>query len=173
MTFSGFDRDALNELRRLPALDATGYACRRATLHAGLIEPARALLDEVVTRCDAQLTTSARSSVSPLHTDLRFAPPGSPRYKDHLLLTAWHGTDKKSGPTVWIRIDADSVGFASGLAFTPEIRTKWRASIAAAAGARLASLLDQLRSSHARGEFEGNRSAPVARSRAGGGRVGA
>jgi hypothetical protein len=154
MTFTGFDRAALNELRKLPRLDAAAYALRRDLLHAGLIEPARTLLDEVVAELDAPLTTSARGSVSPLHTDLRFAPPGAPRYKDHLLLTAWHGADKKAAPTLWIRIDTDSVGFASGLAFTPAVRTQWRASIAAAPGAQLAGHLQDLGSRHARHELE-------------------
>lgn len=38
-------------------------------------------------RLDADLTVEPRASVSPLHRDLRFAPAGSARYKDHLLLT--------------------------------------------------------------------------------------
>ena len=29
-----------------------------------------------------------------------------------------HGADKKSGPTMWLRIDSSSVGFASGVPFT-------------------------------------------------------
>jgi hypothetical protein len=85
---------------------------------------------------------------------LRFAPAGAPRYKDHLLLTAWHGSDKKTGPTLWIRVDSSSVGFASGVAFTPAIREGWRAAVGGAGGARLASLLDELRKRHARHDLE-------------------
>jgi Conserved hypothetical protein (DUF2461) len=154
MTFSGFRRSALDELGRLPSLDAVGYASRREQLNNGLIVPARALLDEVVAQLDAPLTTSARASVSPLHTDLRFAAASAPRYKDHLLLTTWHGSDKKFGPTLWIRVDSTSVGFASGVAFTPAVRERWRAAVAGTAGARLATLIDDLRKRHGHHDFE-------------------
>lgn len=154
MTFDGFTRAALDELERLPHLDAGGYASRRELLDTGLIKPARALLDQVVTRLAAPLTTSPRGSVSPLHTDLRFAPAGAPRYKDHLLLTAWHGPDKKSGPTLWLRVDSTSVGFASGLPFTPAVRDRWRTAVGGPQGALLAAQLDALRAHHAGHEFE-------------------
>lgn len=154
MSFAGFDPSALGELARLPSLGAAGYAARRELLRDGLVLPARALLEEVVARLDAPLTISPRASVSPLHADLRFARAGAPRYKDHLLLTAWHGPDKKTGPTLWIRLDSTAVGFASGVPFTPPVRERWRAAVAGAAGARIASLLDELRARHARHGFE-------------------
>lgn len=154
MKFTGLERSALDELRRLPNLDPAGYASRREQLNSGLVVPARALIEEVVARLDASLTASARTSVSPLHTDLRFAPPGAARYKDHLLLTAWHGPDKKAGPMLWIRIDSTSVGFASGVVFTPAVRERWRAAVGGAGGTRIASLLDELRARHRRHDFE-------------------
>ncbi len=153
MKFTGFDRSALDELERLPSLDARGYARHREALNRGLVAPARALLEEVVAGLDASLTTS-RASVSPLHADLRFAQAGAPRYKDHLLLTAWHGPDKKTGPTLWIRVDSSSVGFASGMAFTPVVRERWRAAVGGAGGARIASLLDELRKRQGRHDLE-------------------
>lgn len=153
MKFAGFDRAALDELERLPSLDAAGYGRHREALHRGLVVPARALIEDVVAALDAPLTTS-RGSVSPLHADLRFARAGAPRYKDHLLLTAWHGPDKKVGPTLWIRVDSSSVGFASGVAFTPVTRERWRAAVGGSGGTRIASLLDELRVRHGRHEFE-------------------
>jgi hypothetical protein len=87
VNFAGFDPAALKELGHLPSLDAQSYAMRRDRLHRGLIEPARALIDEVVLAMDVPLTTG-RGSVSPLHTDLRFAPPGAPRYKDQARLAS-------------------------------------------------------------------------------------
>jgi hypothetical protein len=86
----------------------------------------------------------SRSSVSPLHRDLRFAPAGSPRYKDHLLLTTWEGLDKRTSPTLWIRIDAHQAGFASGLGFTPQLREQWRAAVGGESGATLATDLAHL-----------------------------
>lgn len=154
MTFNGFERSALAELDRLPHLDASGYASRRELLGTGLITPARALLSQLVRGLAAPLTTSPRGSFSPLHTDLRFAPPGAPRYKDHLLLTAWHGHDKKSGPTLWLRLDSTTVGFASGLPFTPAVRDRWRAAVGGPRGELLAAQLGALRSRHAGHDVE-------------------
>jgi hypothetical protein len=154
MSFAGFARPALDELQLLPGLDAAEYAARRELLNSGLVVPARALLEEVIARLQVPLTVSARGSVSPLHTDLRFAPAGAARYKDHVLLTAWHGPDKKAGPVLWIRVDSTSVGFASGVLFTPPVRERWRAAVGGAAGARLASALDELQRRHARHELE-------------------
>lgn len=48
MKFAGFDRSALDELPRLPSVDAAGCAKRRELLNSGLVSPARALLEEVV-----------------------------------------------------------------------------------------------------------------------------
>ena len=77
---------------------------------------------------------TSRGSVSPLHRDLRFAPEGAPRYKDHLLLTAWEGADKRTAPMFWIRVDAHRAGFASGIGFTPESRDRWRDAVGGDAG---------------------------------------
>jgi hypothetical protein len=153
VSFAGFTRESLEDLEFLPSFDATEYATRRDLLHGRLIEPARALIAEVTHSMEVPLTTG-RASVSPLHADLRFAPAGSPRYKDHLLLTAWHGSDKKTGPTLWIRVDSRSVGFASGVAFTPVARERCREAVGGPAGARLAASLDALRASHGGHDLE-------------------
>ena len=138
MTFAGFDRAAVALLADFPKFDASTFAEHRVAITTGLVEAGTSLIHEVAERLGAGLTVVPRSSVSPLHTDLRFAAPGAARYKDHLLLTTWHGVDKKMAPTLWIRIDATSVGFASGIPFTPEIRDRWRRAIAGPRGAALA-----------------------------------
>lgn len=145
MTFAGFDPAAVALLADLPAFDAARFAEHRALLTEGLVEPGTSLIFAVAERLDAGLTVVRRGSVSPLHTDLRFAAPGAARYKDHLLLTTWHGADKKVAPILWIRIDATSVGFASGMAFTPELRDRWRDAIAGREGASLARSIASLR----------------------------
>ena len=144
MSFTGFDPAAVALLAELPDWDADRYSSHKARLAAGLTKPALALVQNVADRLDAELTVTGRSSVSPLHRDLRFAPEGSPRYKDHLLLTAWEGADKRTAPTLWIRIDATRAGFASGIGFTPEIRDRWRTAVGGDDGADLASVLDRL-----------------------------
>ena len=151
MSFTGFDRAALDLLARLPDWDPDRYADHKRQLADGLSTPGLALITAVAERLDADLTVAARSSVSPLHRDLRFAGPGAPRYKDHLLLTTWEGADKKTSPILWIFVDSARAGFASGMGFTPSVRDRWREAVAGPEGERLASALDALRG---RTEFE-------------------
>ena len=63
------------------------------------------------------------------------------------MLTTWEGADKRTSPTLWIRIDAHRAGFASGIGFTPQIRQLWRNAIGDGAGERLAAVLEQLAAS--------------------------
>ena len=144
MSFAGFDPDAIALLDRLPAMTVDEYAARKAELTAGVTKPGAALIAAVADRLDADLTVMPRSSVSPLHRDLRFAPDGAARYKDHLLLTTWEGSDKKTSPMFWVRVDATQVGFASGIGFTPAVRERWRETVGGVAGAVLAADLDDL-----------------------------
>ena len=144
MSFAGFDPDAIALLDRLPAMTVDEYAERKAELTAGVTKPGAALIAAVADRLDADLTVMPRSSVSPLHRDLRFAPDGAARYKDHLLLTTWEGADKKTSPMFWVRVDATQVGFASGIGFTPAVRERWRETVGGVAGAVLAADLDDL-----------------------------
>lgn len=144
MTFAGFDAAAVALLAELPRWDGDRYAAAKARLAAGLTRPGLALIEELAQRVDADLTVSARSSVSPLHRDLRFAAPGEPRYKDHLLLTTWEGGDKRTSPILWVRVDSCRAGFASGIGFTPEIRARWRTAVGGPAGEALAEVLTGL-----------------------------
>lgn len=138
MSFRGFDPAAVAMLDRLPDLTADEYADHKAALNAGVAEPGAALVTEVAQLLDADLTAVPRSSVSPLHRDLRFAPEGAARYKDHLLLTTWEGRDKRASPMFWIRVDSHRAGFASGIGFTPETRERWRERVGGEAGETLA-----------------------------------
>lgn len=144
MSFVRFDPAALALLAELPTWDAERYGQHRADLADGVTGPGRDLITDLALRLDPELTVTPRGSVSPLHRDLRFAPPGSPRYKDHLLLTAWRGEDKRTAPTLWLRIGAERAGFASGVGFTPAIRQRWREAVADESGALLAAELTRL-----------------------------
>jgi hypothetical protein len=146
MAFEGFDRGTVDLLRKLPDWDADAYAAEKSRLKQGLVEPGGALIEAVAEALPADLTVVRRSSVSPLHRDLRFAPAGASRYKDQLLLTAWHGRDKKFSPTLWIRIDADRVGFASGTAFDPKQRDRWREAVGGRPGEALARAIRKVES---------------------------
>lgn len=152
--FAGFDRGAMALLAKLPSFDEKQYAHNRDLLAAGVRVPGTALIQAVAHAVDPGLSVHPRSSVSPLHRDLRFAESGGPRYKDHLLLTAWHGPDKKTAPTLWVRIDAESVGFASGISFTPEIRMRWRKAVGGRRGEVLADYIARLKKKHRRHDIE-------------------
>ena len=144
MSFNGFNPTAVALLADLPDMSADEYGGHKMMLANGLTKPGVALISEIADRLDADLTMVPRSSVSPLHRDLRFAPEGAARYKDHLLLTTWEGADKKTSPMFWIRIDAERVGFASGIGFSPPVRERWRAAIGGETGADLAATLVSL-----------------------------
>lgn len=144
MSFTGFDPSAIALLDRLPEMSAEEYAASKVLLAGGLSKPGASLIADVAGRLDADLTVVPRSSVSPLHRDLRFVQEGAARYKDHLLLTTWEGADKKSSPMFWVRVDATRAGFASGIGFTPAVRERWRSAVGGDAGAVLAVELDEL-----------------------------
>ncbi len=139
MSFTGFDPAAMALLDRLPDMTVDEYAAHKAELTAGVTKPGGALIAAVADRLDADLTVVPRSSVSPLHRDLRFAPDGAARYKDHLLLTTWEGADKKTSPLFWIRVAVTQAGFTSGIGFTPAVRERWREAVGGDAGAVLAA----------------------------------
>lgn len=141
---TGFDRGAIALLDELPGWTAERFASEKARLTSGLLAPARTLIAEVAEQLPTELTVTSRGSVSPLHTDLRFASPGAPRYKDHLLMTTWGGTDKASAPVLWIRVDAHRVGLASGMNLAPPFRDRWRAAVGDERGTALGDALDVL-----------------------------
>lgn len=141
MDFNGFDPTAIALLAELPSYDAERYGAVRDQLDDGLRQPGLALIGEIANRFDRPLTIDRRTSVSPLHNDLRFAGPDTPRYKDHLLLSAWSGANKRESARIWVRIAPDGVGFASGIGFTPAIRERWRSAVGGRAGAGLAKAI--------------------------------
>ncbi|MEM9515532.1 MAG: DUF2461 family protein [Actinomycetota bacterium] len=144
MSFAGFDPTTLALLAELPGWDSDRYDAHRHQLKTGVSTPGRELITAVADHLPAELTVSGRASVSPLHRDLRFAAAGSPRYKDHLLLTTWHGADKRVGATLWLRIDASRVGFASGISLDGDHRDRWRAAIGDERGAALTDAIDTI-----------------------------
>ncbi len=147
MAFTGFDRGALDCLRLLPEWDADTYAEHKGMLKDGLVEPGAGLIEAVAEGLGRPLTVVRRSSVSPLHRDLRFATEGASRYKDYLMLTTWEGADKRTAPILWMRIEARRIGFASGQSFDPKARARWREAVGGDAGKVLARAIEKVESS--------------------------
>lgn len=131
-TFTGFTTSTIGLLRELPDFSRDDYADRKPEIVEHLLDPAKAFvgaaLDELRDQVSPGLDGAAKvnGSISPLNNDLRFAPPGSPLYKDHLLLWFWEGPAKKGAPTIGVRIHPDGVGFAGGLAFDKAQLQRWR-----------------------------------------------
>lgn len=151
--FQGFDRKAVELLRVLPSFDAGEYGTHRDLVADRLVKPGGDLISMLARRLEVG-PPAPRTSVSPLHTDLRFAPAGAPRYKNHLLLTAWNGPDKKTGTTFWLRLEADAVTFAVGVTFTPETRDRWRQAVGGEEGEELAGELEALAERYRDHRFE-------------------
>lgn len=131
-SFTGFPTEALPLLRALPDFDRDTYAARKPEVKRALQDPAKAFVEAMVPALQAAVSPGLTGepkinrSISPLNNDLRFAPPGSPLYKDHLLLWFWEGPAKKGAPTIGVRIHPDGVGFAGGLAFDKAQLQRWR-----------------------------------------------
>lgn len=154
MAFRGFHREALRLLRVLPGMDAQGYAERRVLLEEGLIQPGKELVTLLAPRLEVKPVGMPKHAVSPLHTDLRFAKAGSPRYKEHLLLSMHHGPDRRSGVVMWIPIVHDEASFSCGMQFSAQGRERWRQAIAGEQGRELVDAMIALEAKHREHRFE-------------------
>lgn len=146
--FTGFPQEGLDFLAELGERDKPWFDANRAVYDNQVVTPTKSfvvaigdrLADELAPNIVAQ--PKANGSIAPINNDLRFSPDKSP-YKDHLLLRFWEGPEKKTAPTLMIRISPDGVGFATGVLF-PSL-DRWRDLIDdEATGAPLAAALDEL-----------------------------
>lgn len=147
-TFSGFPREGLEFLTTLGTKDKTWFDANRSTYEQAVVGPTKAfvavlgerLAEEISPGIVAQPKTNG--SIAPINNDLRFSPDRPP-YKDHLLLKFWDGDNKKTAPTLWVRISEADVGFASG-APIPSVE-RWRELVAdESTGGELAAILTEL-----------------------------
>ena len=129
MAFRGYSKDGLRFLSTLGTKDKGWFGTNRAVYDQQVVAPTKALVtalgsalaDAVSSEIVAQPRTNG--SISPINNDLRFSPDKSP-YKDHLLLRFWEGSDKKTAPTLFVRISESTIGFATGVNFVSVDR--WR-----------------------------------------------
>jgi len=122
MSFDGFSDEARQLLADLAGFDRDQFQASKKAYNAGLAEPAKAFVEsvgpELRNRVSPGIEFAAKTngSISPINNDLRFNPDASP-YKDHLMFRFWEGPDKKVAPTLFVRMSAGDVGFATGVAF--------------------------------------------------------
>ena len=147
-SFTGFPIEGLEFLQTLGTKDKKWFDANRAVYDDAVVAPTKAFVvalgDQLAEDLSPAIVAQPKTngSIAPVNNDLRFNPDRSP-YKDHLLLKFWEGGDKKTAPTLWVRIAADDVGFATGAAIQSVER--WRELVADdTTGAELADALHLL-----------------------------
>jgi uncharacterized protein (DUF2461 family) len=151
--FTGFDGDALTTLRALP-----GWTKQDRAAHQGdydhLVETTKrfalAMGDRIRETVSDTVVVEPKinGSISPFNRDLRFAEDRSRPYKDHLMVNFWDGADKKSSPTLRVRVTPTHTGFGAGLVFSKATLDRWRRAVAGDPGADLATALEALEAAH-------------------------
>lgn len=147
MTFTGFPATGLAFLTDLGGRDRDWFQANRSQYDVEVAQPAKEFVAAMTDRLQADVSPlivgqpKTNGSISPINNDLRFNPGARP-YKDHLLMKWWEGDDKKTAPTLWVRLSEHDVGFASGIALGDLER--WREAVGDEGGARLSDSLAAL-----------------------------
>lgn len=119
--FQGFPTEGLTFLTELGQQDKAWFDERRKAYNDLVVSPTKAFVTAVGERLADSFAPAilaqpkANGSIAPINNDLRFSPDKAP-YKDHLLLRFWEGEDKKTAPTLFLRINQNTLGFATGAA---------------------------------------------------------
>lgn len=147
LSFSGYSKAALDFLAGLDDKDKDWFASNKKIYTSELVTPTKLFVAALGERLAETLTPrivaipKTNGSIGPINNDLRFSP-GKPPYKDHLLLRFWEGENKRTAPTLMVRISKSTVGFATGAAINDLDR--WRKLIDEEPGSRLAELIADL-----------------------------
>jgi uncharacterized protein (TIGR02453 family) len=146
--FTGFPVEGIAFLNKLPGRDKAWFQEHKALYQEALVEPSKAFVEAIGERLRAEVSGGlvaqprTNGSIAPINNDVRFSKDKSP-YKDHLLFRFWEGRDKKTAPTLYVRLSPESIGFATGAAFASVDR--WRLAVADdAAGGALAAAIAKL-----------------------------
>lgn len=153
--FDGFPDDATKLLAELPGFTRDDYARWKAEVQAALLNAAKAYVVAMVRALREVFgpgidgSPKVNGSISPLTNDLRFAPEGTPPYRDHLLVWFWDGPSKKTSPRLAMRLTVTDAGFGIGMGFDAEQLERWRVAVAAdTTGAPLAEVIERLAHAH-------------------------
>ena len=147
MPFTGFPERGLALLTALGSQNRDWFQDHKKQYDAEVAQPAKDFVDAMTPRLQERVSPlvigqpKTNGSISPINNDLRFNPDAAP-YKDHLLMKWWEGDDKKTAPTLWVRLSQDQVGFASGIGLADLDR--WRTAVGEESGARLSEALATL-----------------------------
>lgn len=146
--FGGFPAEGLAFLDELGRQDKPWFDANRGTYNEHVVAPTKAFVVAVGEQLadgfapGIAALPKTNGSIAPINNDLRFSPDKSP-YKDHLMLRFWEGPDKKTAPTLMLRIRGEDIGYAIAVAI-PSVE-RWRALIDDdKTGAELARALNAL-----------------------------
>jgi uncharacterized protein (TIGR02453 family) len=133
MSFSGFPKNGLDFLTSLDTKNKAWFDANREIYDTDVVPHAKAFVTELAELLADRISggiegqPKTNGSIAPINNDLRFKPNASP-YKDHLMFKFWEGPNKKTAPTLWVRMSpSDGVGFASGIVISDLER--WRVAI--------------------------------------------
>lgn len=150
--FTGFPDEALVFLEELPGHDKAWFAEHRKTYEAEIAKPAKAFVAAMTGPLQARISPDlvgiprVNGSIAPINRDIRFSADKT-TYKGELLFKWWEGPDKRTAPTLYVRIGDEHVGFGVGAAL-PSL-DRWRELVdAERTGAPLAQALAVLVEQH-------------------------
>lgn len=147
--FAGFDADAMATLAALPGWTTDDRSSNKAA-YDHLVETTKRFVVAVGDRIRETISDTVavepkvNGSISPFSRDLRFAEDRSLPYKDHLMVNFWDGPDKKTAPTLRVRVSPDGTGFGGGAVFSKDGLERFRAAVDAPGGAQLVAAIDAL-----------------------------
>lgn len=145
--FAGFEPSAMELLAELGGQDAEWFKANKPAYQELVASPCKAFVgamgEALQNRISPGIVALPRTngSIGPINNDLRFSPDKSP-YKDHVLFRFWEGADKKTAPTLFVRLSKGGIGFATGAVFGDV--TRWREAVASPQGAQLEAALSKL-----------------------------
>ncbi len=149
----GFSADALALLGALGSYDKERFQAEKKAYERLIAKPAKAFVVALLPRLQAEISPDitgapkTNGSIAPINNDLRFSPDKSP-YKDHLLFRFWQGPNKKLAPTLWVRVSATDLGFATGVGFDKDGLSRFRARVAGPEGAEFDAAVAALSAKH-------------------------
>ena len=146
--FTGFPQEGLDFLSELGGQDKAWFDENRKTYNASVVPQTKAFVTALGGRLASgfapviSAVPKTNGSIGPINNDLRFSPDKSP-YKDHLLLRFWEGPEKKTAPTLFVRVGPDQIGYGVGAALGAI--DVWREAVdSPKSGAELADALKRL-----------------------------
>ncbi len=146
--FAGFPDDFLPFLTELSGADKVWFQANKTRYRDAVTDPMKAFVVAMGDRLREEMGSAivaepkTNGSIGPITNDLRFNPDRSP-YKDHVLLRFWEGPERKSAPTLFLRVGVEGIGYATGAPIMDVDR--WRALVAdEATGSALADALAAL-----------------------------